>query len=143
MNFVQKKATTAESNHTIANFAELKRRFLVEVTSTVAMEEIPADLILNWDQTGIKFVPCSSWTMDQAGSRRVEMIGTNDKRQITVVFCGTLMDDFLHLQLIYKGNTLRCHLHFKFPLTYNTLTKALVYGKDDARVYQSHHLSLH
>jgi hypothetical protein len=79
------------------------------------MEEIPADLILNWDQTGIKFVPCSSWTMEQRGARRVEMIGANDKRQITAVFCGSLLGDFLPLQLIYKGKTPRCHPHFVFP----------------------------
>ena len=29
------------------------------------MEEIPAELILNWDQTGIRLVPASSSTMEK------------------------------------------------------------------------------
>ena len=33
------------------------KSFLEDVATTVSMEEIPADLILNWDQTGIKIVP--------------------------------------------------------------------------------------
>ena len=47
------------------------------------MEEIPAEHVLNWDQTGIKLVSCSSWTMEQEGSKRVELLGANNKRQIS------------------------------------------------------------
>lgn len=86
MKFVQRKATTAKSKETTADFAELKKSFPEDVVSTVTMEEIPAELILNWDQIGIKMVPCSTWTMAQHGAKRVEMIGVNDKRQITAVF---------------------------------------------------------
>ena len=115
MKFVQRKATTARSKHTIANFNELKESFLTDVVTTVTMEEIPPDLILNWDQTGIKIVPCSTWTMERQGAKRVQMVGVNDKRQITAIFCGTLLGDFLPVQLIYKGKTPRCHPHFEFP----------------------------
>ena len=85
MKFAQHKATTVKSKHTVAVFEQVKRGFL-EVVATVTMEEILADLILNWDQTGIKFVPCSSWTMEQRGARQVELTGVSDKRQITAVF---------------------------------------------------------
>ena len=66
------------------------------------MEEIPPQLILNWDQTGIHLVPASSWTMDKRGSKQVEIKGVNDKRQITAVFCGSLTGDFLPIQVIYR-----------------------------------------
>jgi len=79
------------------------------------MEEIPPELIMNWDQTGIKIVPCSTWTMERQGSKRIEMIGVSDKHQITAVFYGTLLGDFLPVQLVYKGKTPRCHPHFEFP----------------------------
>ena len=59
-----KKATTAKGKHSNADFARLKIQFLADVITTVEMEEIPAELILNWDQTGIKIVPSSAWTMD-------------------------------------------------------------------------------
>ena len=49
------------------------------------MEEIPPQLVLNWDQIGFNVVPTSVWTMDKQGKRRVEMIGLKDKRQITAV----------------------------------------------------------
>ena len=45
MNLVLRKATTG---------VRLRNVFLEDVATTVSMEEIPADLILNWDQTGIK-----------------------------------------------------------------------------------------
>ena len=75
----------------------------------------PPELVLNWDQTGIHLVPASTWTMNKEGSKRIEVSGVNDKRQITAVFCGTLTDDFLPLQLIYKGKSARCHPRFRFP----------------------------
>ena len=79
MNFVQRRATTAKSKHSIDNFSARKKSFLDDVCATVTMEEIPPELIMNWDQTGIKLVPSSSWTMEQRGSQRVEMVGVNDK----------------------------------------------------------------
>ena len=114
MKFVRRKATTSKSKHTPIDFAKLKEAFLDDVRAVVNMEEIPAELILNWDQTGIHLVPASAWTMDQAGSKRVEIMGVNDKRQITAVFCGTLTGDFLPIQIIYQGKTERCHPHYKF-----------------------------
>lgn len=50
------------------------------------MEEIPPELVLNWDQTGIRIVPSNNWTMDQQGVKRVEVGGAHDKQLITAVF---------------------------------------------------------
>ena len=115
MKFVKRKATTAKSKHSTADFARLKQQFLADVVTTVEMEEIPAELILNWDQTGIKIVPSSTWTMDVQGSKRVEAVGVNDKRLITALFCGSLIGDFLPIQVIYRGTTNRCHPRYQFP----------------------------
>ena len=115
MKFVKRKVTTAKSKHLIAGFAQLKEAFLDDVVATVQMEEIPPELILNWDQTGIKIVPSNTWTMDKQGSKRVEVVGVDDKRFITAVFCGSLVGDFLPVQVIYRGKTPRCHPRYKFP----------------------------
>ena len=115
MKFVQRKATTAKSKHAPMDFAQVKKSFLADEVATVTMEEIPVELILNWDQTGIKIVPSFTWTMERKGANRVEMVGVNDKCQITAIFCGALTDDFLPVQLVYKGKTSRCHPHFVFP----------------------------
>ena len=68
------------------------------------MEEIPAELIFNWYQTGLNLVPSSNWTMELRGSKRVEVAGLTDKRQITAVLCGTLTGNFLPPQVVYQGN---------------------------------------
>ena len=115
MNFVQRKVTTAKSKYAITDFDRVKTEFLEDVVATVEMEEIPPELILNWDQTGIRIVPSNSWTMDQQGVRRVEIGGASDKRLITVMFCGSLVGDFLPIQVIYQGKTARCHPRFEFP----------------------------
>ena len=62
----------------------------------------------------MKLVPSSSWTMEKRGAKRVEMARVNDKRQITAVFCGSLVGDFLPIQIVYAGKTPRCHPHYNF-----------------------------
>ncbi len=79
------------------------------------MEDIPPELIFNWDQTGISLVPGSSWTMELKGSKRVEIAGSGDKRQITALLCGTMAGEFLPPQLIYQGKTSACLPKHKFP----------------------------
>ena len=79
------RATKEKSRLSIDNFFALKK-FLDDVCAAVTMGEVPPELIMNWDKTGIKLVPPSSWTMEQRGSQRVEMVGVNDKQQITVIF---------------------------------------------------------
>ena len=73
-------------------------------------------MILNWDQTGAKIVPSSTWTMDAEGSKRVEIAGVDGKRLITAMFCGSLAGDFLPVQVIYQGKTNRCHPRYQFRL---------------------------
>ena len=58
------------------------------------MEEIPPELILKWDQTGLKIVPSSSWTMDQRSVNQVEMIGVDDSdkhKQDTTQHCDLVL----------------------------------------------------
>ena len=55
MNFVQRKGTTAKAKYSEADFAKKKREFLDDLVTTVEMDEIPPELILNWDQTGINW----------------------------------------------------------------------------------------
>ena len=115
MNFVRRKAMTSKGKQKPTDFYAVKKSFLDDVVSVVTMEEIPPELILNWDQTGVHLVPAASLTMEQIGSKRVEIQGVNEKRQITTVLCGSLTGDYLPFQLIYKGKTKRCHPIFNFP----------------------------
>ena len=114
MGFVKRRAST-KAKLTASNFEELKTQFIFDVKAIIEMEEIPRDLVINWDQTGIHYVPVSSWTMAKAGSQRVEIAGIDDKRQITAVFGGTSAGDFLPVQLIYKGKTHKSLPSIDFP----------------------------
>ena len=90
----------------------LLTQFLFDVQ---VIEEVPEDLIVNWDQTGIHYVPVSNWTMQQEGSKRVEIAGLDDKRQIMAVFASTAKGNFLPPQLIYQCKTPKCLPSVSFP----------------------------
>ena len=115
MDFVKRKATTKKPKMTVANFDKLKDNFLMDIKAIATIEEVPDDMILNWDQTAIKYIPVSNWTMVTEGSKRIELIGQDDKRQITTTFAGTLTGNFLPIQLVYEGKTTRCHPSIIFP----------------------------
>uniref|UniRef100_A0A1X7VDC2 DDE-1 domain-containing protein n=1 Tax=Amphimedon queenslandica TaxID=400682 RepID=A0A1X7VDC2_AMPQE len=114
MNYTQRRGTT-KAKVSVPAFNQAKELFLLEVFDVVAMNEIPIHLIFNWDQTGLNLVPVSSWTMTSKESKCVEIQSLADKRQITCVFCGTLLAEFLPPQLIYSGKRDRCLPTFKFP----------------------------
>jgi len=115
MNFVKCKAMTKKPKFSVSNFEELKSQFLMDIMASVTMEEIPDDMVINWDQMAIKYIPLSDWTMAQEGSKRVEVAGIDDKCQITTAFAASLSGHFLPVQLVYDGKTSRCHPAVDFP----------------------------
>jgi len=68
MNLVKRKGTTAVKVLP-SNFEKLKKQFLSDVHSTVVMEDILVELIINWDQTSLKYVPVSNYTFADKGSK--------------------------------------------------------------------------
>ena len=52
--------------------------------------------------------------MKEKGSKRVEIIGLNDKRQITSLFCAALAGEILPLQPICQRKTTACLPRFAF-----------------------------
>ena len=115
MEFVKRRGTT-KAKVEVEDFELLKEQYLRDIKSVIEMDEIPDELVINWDQTGIHYVPVSSWTMEKEGSKRIEIVGSDDKRQLTAVFGASLAGDFLPPQLVYKGKTSRClPVGVKFP----------------------------
>ena len=101
MNFVKRKAT---KNQTGDEFKQVKREYLNKIRRSIKDEKIPPELVINWDQTGVKVVPASQWTMAERGAPRVEIVGEGDKRQITITLVVTLSGAF---QVLYEGKTER------------------------------------
>ena len=67
------------------------------------MEEIPPELVINWDHTTMKIMPSCSWTMEKKGTKHVEIVAIDDKRQITALLACTLNGTFLPVQLFFRG----------------------------------------
>lgn len=83
------------------DFWGIKAQFLTDIKAVVTLEDIPDQLILNWDHTGVKIVPTSFRMMEEKWKKKVEIMARDDKWQLTAVVCGTLHRDILPAQLIY------------------------------------------
>ena len=116
--YVKRKASTSAKVEP-SNFEEMKEQYLLDIQAAVDIADIPMDLVLNWDHTGVNIVPGSQWTMAEKGAKRVECAGVDDKWQITIVVCGTASGVFLPFQVIYKGKTPACLPRFVFPADWN------------------------
>ena len=114
MGYVKRKANT-KAKIAVTDFNELKSQFLIDIRTLRDLEEIPDCLVLNWDQTAIKYVPVAEWTMEKQGSKKIKIAGLDDKCQITAVFVATMSGGFLSSQLIYKGTTRACLPTVRFP----------------------------
>ena len=98
----------------VEHFDEMKRLFHQDIRSTVVMDEMLSELIINWDQTCLSYVAVSQWTMEEEGAKQIEIDGKDDKHQIMTVFGCSLIGDFLPLQLIYQGKTTKCLSQVQF-----------------------------
>ena len=77
--------------------------------------KIPPALIVNFDQTPIKYVPVGNESLAEKGTTNVTIEGSGDKRCITGTFAISLAGSFLPIQLIYAGKTTQSIPKFKFP----------------------------
>ena len=74
MGYVKRKANT-KAKIAVTDFNELKSQFLIDIRTLKDLEEIPDCLVLNWDQTAIKYVPVAEWTMEKQGSKKLKLQG--------------------------------------------------------------------
>ena len=102
-----KRAVNGDNGALPPNWEEKKEIFNDEVKSLIREHSIPDEMIVNFDQTGIKLVPCSEYTYAQRGTTCVKAKGSSDKRQITAVLAASKSGEKLGAQLIYEGGTER------------------------------------
>ena len=67
MGFVKIQVTT-KAKVSLDEFEEHKVQFLFDTKAIIEMEDIPDSLVINWDHTGIHYVPVGAWTMEKEGS---------------------------------------------------------------------------
>ena len=78
------------------------------MSSTVAGNCIPADLIVKSDQIGVRMVPVNDWTMTTRGSKQVSVPVLGDMRDTffsnTFPFLNWLTVDFVLLRQARRTN---------------------------------------
>ena len=101
------------------DFEKTKMDYIERIEKCVNEHNIPDDLILNWDQTGVNLIPGGDWTMDAKGSKQVKITGLNDRRQITALLTISKSGELLPPQIIYKGlNSVILSISFRNPGTF-------------------------
>ena len=115
MGFVQRRGST-QTKATLSDqqVSQMKHTYLSQVSGMVTVHKILPELMINWDQAGVKLIPSQNWTMEQQGSSQVEIAGISDKRQIMLTSAGSMSGELLPLQLLYQGKTTR-HPQYPYP----------------------------
>ena len=114
MGLVKQKATKAVRKLP-DDFADVTLAFLERVASIAKENCVPFELVINWDQTGSRFAPASHWTPANEGAKQVDVIGVEDKREMTVLLAISLAGKLLPPQLLHAGKTVKCHPTVDFP----------------------------
>ena len=78
MGYVKRKGSNA-GKVSQPHMEELKEIFLGDIQAEVLMNDIPPDVIFNWDQTALHLVSTSEWTMNQLGAKVVIICKCNGK----------------------------------------------------------------
>lgn len=73
----------------------------------VKTHNVPKELVLNTDQTGMPLVPSTDYQRAEKGAKSVTSNGAGDKRQITANPTTAASGAMLPLQVIYQGKTLQ------------------------------------
>ena len=68
-----------KAKESIEDFEKVKRQHVQDMELVISMDEIPDDLAVNFDQTGIHYVPVLDWTMAEKGAKCAEIIGKDEK----------------------------------------------------------------
>ncbi len=117
MSFVRKKCTMSKSKQTPSDFNKLKKLSMNNMWLRWNLKIFLQNQSWISDQTGIKIVLSSGWTLASQGYRRVEVLGANDKLNFRSQAVQWFVTSF---QYIYGGVTDRCHPNFQFPSDRNT-----------------------
>ena len=114
MGFKRRLLTTGKVEIPEGARKEAELLFIHNIVSVVERYEIPDSLIMNMDQTPLKYVPAMNHTMAKRNSKSVAIAGSTDKRSITGTFVITLDGRFLPMALIYGGKTQQSLPRFNF-----------------------------
>ena len=114
-----KDENNRQSGDTEGAKQEAELLFLHNIVTLIEEHNNPESLVMNLDQTLLKYVPVSHNTMAKKGVKSVSIAGSGDKRGITDTFVTSLDGTFLPIQLIYGGKTKQSLPRYKFPESFS------------------------
>ena len=82
--YVKRKGMKADRK-LLAEFDQVNEAFMKRVVDAVKENKIEPQLVINFDQTGVKLVPTSEWTVAAEEANQAEITGCDDKCEITAV----------------------------------------------------------
>ena len=88
-------------------------------------------MVLNTDQTTLKYVSVGNFTLAEKASSPVIIEGQNDKRCIKRTFGISFTGNFFPIQLIYIGKTAQRLTRLKFPSKFSLSINATHYSNSD------------
>lgn len=100
-----RRGTTAAQKLPL-DWTEKQLDMAARLASLVFEHDVPPELVLNWDQTGVWLMPTSgSCTYDQRGRKSIAITGADNKEAITAVVAVSASGAMLPLQLVFSGKT--------------------------------------
>ena len=128
LGYVKRKATTAKLLIAPGLIKEIGLTFYNDINEIVHVHAIPAEMIINTNQTPLPFVLISKYTLEKkVVPTFLYQLYTSDYRQTTGIFAISMAGSFLPIQLIYQGKTKLCETKYNFPNEF-TLHKHRITG---------------
>ena len=134
MKFVRRFGTTGKVPIPKGVRKEVEISYLHGIVRTIEENNIPPSIVHNLDQTPTKYVPGSNKTMALQGSKNLPISGSTDKRMITATFTTSLDGNFLPIQLIYGGKTVKSLPRVKFPLPFSLSVNPQHYSNENEAI---------
>ena len=124
------RVATQSAKSTPKNWLELGRNMAIRIARSIHTHRTPPELVINADQTGIHLFPLPGHTWNPCGDKQVQVLGKEEKCQVTLMMASTSSGSILPSQVIVPGKTV-CSLppHEKC-LKYSQFIKYFVSGGD-------------
>ena len=95
MDWVKREGTAGKVEPFAQILAEEKLTFQRAILTVVYNHDIPADLVINLDQTPLSCVSPGKYTFNFKGAKNVPIKGVDEKRQTTTTFAISATGEFL------------------------------------------------
>ncbi|CAE6435116.1 unnamed protein product [Rhizoctonia solani] len=99
------RSTTQSSQKLPADWMAQCKDMAMRLAWNIGYHRIPAELIVNADQTGVAYLGTGDKTWELKGVKQVPAIGKGDKRQFTMMVAIAASGTMLPWQAIFKGKT--------------------------------------